>query len=116
MDLTATFTTLACAQPEPDQPLDGIDLMHILTGQQPESTRNPCWRIDRVGRQQKAVRHGNWKYIQDGNVEMLFDLATDISERSDRSYQQPSLFRELKDRLAAWEAELAKEETTFLIK
>ena len=95
---------------------DGINLLPILTGAQPEQTRTLAWRIDRIGRQQKAVRHGPWKYIQDGNVEMLFDLAADIGERRDVSFQHPQTFADLKHRLADWEADLAKEQTEFLVK
>jgi arylsulfatase A len=116
MDLSATFAAIAGAKPAADRPFDGINLLPVLTGEQKEQTRTLCWRIDRAARQQKAVRHGDWKYIQDGNVEMLFNLERDIGERRDVSFQNPGVFADLKDRLAAWEAELAKERTEFLVK
>jgi len=116
MDLTATFAAIAGAQPAADRPFDGINLVPILTGEQSPQDRTLCWRIDRTGRQQKAVRHGAWKYIQDGNVELLFDVATDISERRDLQFQQPEEFADLKRRLAAWESELAKEQPGFLVR
>jgi arylsulfatase A len=116
MDLSATFAALAGAKPPPDRPFDGINLLPMLTGEQPEQIRSLFWRIDRIGRQQKAARHGQWKYLQDGNVEMLFDLANDVSERRDVFYKHPEVFADLKRRLAAWEAELAKEKTDFLVK
>jgi hypothetical protein len=59
---------------------------------------------------------GKWKYMQDGNVEMLFDLASDIGERRDLAFQEPEVFSQLKKSLATWESELAKEETSFLVK
>jgi arylsulfatase A-like enzyme len=116
MDLTATFAALAGAQASPEAPLDGINLMPILLDEQPPKSRTLCWRIDRTGRQQKAVRHRSWKYIQDGNVEMLFDLSKYIGERRDLSFQQPKVLAELKSELARWEAEIAQEKTTFLVK
>lgn len=116
MDLSATFAAIAGAKPDADRPFDGINLVPILTGEQPEQTRTLYWRINRPGREQKAVRHGNHKYIQDSNVEMLFDLSQDISERRDLHFQQPDLFLDLKRRLAAWEADLAKERTEFLVR
>ncbi|MBI5760568.1 MAG: sulfatase-like hydrolase/transferase [Planctomycetales bacterium] len=129
MDLSATFAAISGAgfQPANSNPprlagslphiaFDGINLLPVLTGEQPEQPRTLCWRIDRTGRQQKAVRHGSWKYIQDSNVEMLFDLSTDIGERRDVSFQNPETFTDLKRRLAAWEVELAKERTEFLVK
>lgn len=116
MDLTATFAAIAGAKPAADRPFDGINLVPMLSGETPEQSRTLAWRIDRTARQQKALRHGSWKYIQDSNVEMLFDLANDIGERRDQSFQHPQVFADLKRRLAAWEAELAMERTEFLVK
>jgi len=116
MDLSATFAAIAGAAPPADRPLDGMNLLPVLTGEQPEMTRTLCWRIDRTGRQQKAVRDGSWKYIQDGNVEMLFDLAHDIGERRDVSFAHPDVIADLKARLAAWEADVDREPKEILVK
>ena len=116
MDLSATFAALAGAQAPSERPFDGINLLPLLTGEQPRQERTLCWRIDRTGRQQKAVRHGDWKYLQDSNVEMLFDLSKDIGERRDLQFREPEKFAELKRRLADWETELSRERTEFLVK
>lgn len=116
MDLTATFAAVAGASPPETHPFDGLNLLPALTGKETLPTRTLCWRIDRPGRQQKAVRHGIWKYIQDGNVEMLFALDRDISERRDVSFQHPEIFQDLKQRLGAWEAMLSQTQTEFLVK
>jgi arylsulfatase A-like enzyme len=117
MDLTSTFLAIAGAQPPPGRKLDGINLISILTGAQPEQERTFFWRVDRAQRKQKAVRHGKWKYVQDGVVvDMLFDLENDISERRDLAYQHPEILADLKARLKAWEEEMAKEPTQFLVK
>ncbi len=116
MDLTATFAAMAGVQAPSDRSFDGINLLPIVTGEQPVFSRTLCWRIDRKGREQKAVRYSHWKYIQDGNVEMLFDLTADISERRDLQFQQPQVFNFLKGQLAEWERDLAKERPDFLVK
>jgi arylsulfatase A len=116
MDLTATFAAIAGAKPAAGTPFDGINLLPILTGEQPPVERTFYWRIDRTGRQQKAVRHGNWKYLDDGNVELLFDLSTDIGERNNLAMHHQDVFHDLKRRLAGWEAGMAKERTEFLVK
>jgi len=125
MDLSATFAAIALGVPPSGGPLpakagtpnfDGLNLLPILTGAQPEQERTFFWRIDRTGRKQKAVRHGSWKYLQDGNVELLFNLKDDIGERRDVYRHHPQVMTDLKQRLAAWEAEIAKHQPEFLVK
>ncbi len=116
MDLTATFAAVAGAKAAEGYAFDGINLLPILTGAQPEQTRTFYWRINRADRKQKAIRHGQWKYVQEGAVEMLFDLSKDIGERRDVFYQNRAVFDDLKRRLAAWEAELAQEKTSFIVR
>lgn len=116
MDLSATFATLANAAPPDGAAFDGIDLVPILTGSAPAEKRTFFWRIDRPARQQKAVRHGDWKYLKDGNVEMLFDLRNDVGERYDLYRQHPDIMADLKRRLTAWENELAQITPSILVK
>ncbi len=114
MDLTATI--LAAAGARPERPLDGVDLLPILRGEKPEVDRTFFWRIDRSGRKMKAVRYGNWKYVQDAMVEMLFDLGKDVGEREDLAYRHPETLARLKKLLGEWEAELAKAPPPFVVK
>ncbi len=116
MDLTATILAAAGVQPAKERPLDGMNLMPILAGEQKEVERTFFWRIDRSGRKQKAVRHGHWKYVQDGMVEMLFDLKEDIGERRDLAYRQPETLTKLKRLLADWEADLARHPPVFFVR
>lgn len=114
MDLTATF--LAAAGAKSDRALDGIDLLPILMGQQPPQERTFCWRVNRSNRQMKAVRHGDWKYVQDAAVEMLFNLRDDIGERRDLAFRRPEILADLKARLKAWEDEMDASPTTFVVR
>ncbi|HYF33647.1 MAG TPA: sulfatase [Prosthecobacter sp.] len=117
MDLHATFLAAAGAPLPQDKPLDGIDLLPLLTGAQPPVDRTFYWRIDRTNRKQKAIRHGHWKYVNDGNsMDLLFDLKTDIGERHNLGYQNPDVLADLKSRLKAWEAEIDATEREILIK
>jgi arylsulfatase A len=116
MDLTATFLAAAGAALPTDRPLDGINLLPIILGQQPLQERTFCWRVNRSNRQMKAVRHGDWKYVQDAAVEMLFNLNDDIGERRDLAFRQPQILADLKARLQAWEDEMDRSPTTFWVR
>jgi N-acetylgalactosamine-6-sulfatase len=107
MDLTATFLTAAGGSLPTDRPLDGIDLIPRLNGAQPAIDRSFFWRIDRTNRKMKAVRHGKYKYIDDGGtMDLLFDLETDPGERVNLYSRHPGISADLKARLKAWEAEM----------
>ncbi len=117
MDLTATFLAAAGAKLPADYHPDGIDLLPILTGAEPQQERTFFWRMDRSNRKQWAVRHGKWKYLNDGNtMDLLFDLEADIGERRSRTYEYPELVQDLKARLKAWQEEMDASDRDFIVR
>ncbi len=103
MDWTATILSMAKLSVQPAKPLDGIDLIPVLTAKTGVIDRSIYWRtFQRV--KQKAMRSGNWKYLQDEKGEYLFNLATDQAEKNDLKTSQPAVFAQLKQQYAAWEA------------
>ena len=117
MDLHATFLAAAGVTTPAPKPLDGIDLLPLLTEDAKPIERTFFWRIDRTNRKQRAIRQGPWKYINDGNsMDLLFNLDTDISERTDLGYQHPDILADLKAKLKAWEAEIDATEREIWVK
>jgi len=116
MDLTATFAAIAAAETPSDRPFDGINLLPIVTGEHPEVSRTFFWRVNRTGRQQKAIRHGDWKYVLDGGyVNLLFNLKDDIGERRNLAIHHAEIMRDLQQRLEAWEKEMDASDRQFLV-
>jgi arylsulfatase A len=117
MDLHATFLAAAGVTAPAPKPLDGIDLIPHLTGEAKTIDRTFFWRIDRTNRKQRAIRQGQWKYINDGNtMDLLFDLSADIGERNNLGYHHPGILEDLKSRLKAWEAEIDATERDILVR
>jgi arylsulfatase A-like enzyme len=117
MDLTATFAALAGAKPSAEKPFDGMNLWPIVTGQQPQTERTFFWRIDRPSRQQKAVRHGPWKYVHDaGYLHFLYNLDDDIGERKNLSFRHPEIVEDLQRRLKAWETDVDSQPKQLLVR
>lgn len=102
MDWTATMLAIAGAKPHANFPLDGIDLMPVCQGKRKPIERTLFWRTFQRT-QQKAVRIGRWKYLNDEKGEYLFDLATDEGEKQDLKASQPKRFDQLKQKYADWE-------------
>lgn len=116
MDWTATI--LAAAGIKPDRQLDGINLLPMLQGNQPEQERTLCWRIDRAGFRQQAIRSGKWKLVtQPTSVDMLlFDLDHDPGERRNLFYEQPDKAKALRAKLAEWDQEMNQSKPRFSVK
>ncbi len=108
MDWTATLLALAGNLPATDKPLDGIDLMPVMTGKSNEIARTLYWRIfQRM--QHKAMRKGNWKYLQDEKgATYLFDLTTDPREQTNLGEKQAGILGELQAMYAKWETTVLK--------
>ena len=114
MDLTATILA-ATNTPVPSQArLDGIDLVPLVQANLRPRERTLFWRFLVPARQHRAVRHGNWKLMRDGDHLLLFDLAKDPGERNDLSQQRPDLVASLRAQLVEWEAEVEAEAKTTM--
>jgi arylsulfatase A-like enzyme len=108
MDLTATILAVAGVKPPTAKPLDGEDVLPVLTGKKAGSERTFFWRLQRPGELigQRAARRGKWKYVLDREVELLFDLEADIGERRTLAFQHPEKVNELRKALIEWESQL----------
>ena len=110
MDWTATILAAGNAKPPTEFPLDGINLMPVLTGKEKNIERTFYWRtIQRT--HQKAIRMNEWKYLQDEKGEYLFNLANDKEEKVDLKTQQQDVFNKLKKMYAEWENTVLKPST-----
>jgi arylsulfatase A-like enzyme len=121
MDLTASILAAAGVKPQDSYRPEGIDLVGSLQ-KRTAVDRTLFWRMPLAPGAagtppvtQRAVRRGNWKYIDDRGQYFLFDLRTDPGERHDVAQQHADLVRELRSLVAKWEADVdteGKERTT----
>ena len=102
MDWSATILTLAGAKAVKAFPLDGIDLMPVLTNKTKNIERTLYWRTFQR-KKQKAIRMGDWKYLKDEKGEYLFNLTNDQQEKNDLKEKNAAMFSKLKEKYAAWE-------------
>ena len=100
MDLTATCLAAAGVAAHPRYPLDGEDLLPVLTGRRPDYRRALYWRM--ANRSQRAIREGDWKYLKVADKEFLFDIAYDPRERGNLARKQPELLAALRRKWEDW--------------
>ena len=92
MDWSATMLAAAGVAADAAYPLDGQSLSPVLRDAAHTFDRPMAWRMKHRG--QRALRHGDWKYLQVDGHEYLFNLPHDERERANHAKRDP-------DRLAA---------------
>ena len=102
MDLTASILAATRTPVPAEAHLDGIDLFPVLAGRAKEIERQLFWRV--IGTSpQRAVRSGDWKLLFDGSRALLFNVRTDLGERTNVIAQRSDIARRLQPLLAAWQ-------------
>ena len=102
MDWTATILGVTGAAADPVYPLDGDNLMPVLTGARPAYDRTLFFRI----KIHDAVRSGRWKYLQEGGNEHLFDIVADPGEHAELKQINPETFNKLRREFQAWNSKM----------
>ncbi|MFC3120050.1 sulfatase family protein [Agaribacter flavus] len=109
--LDAAYTLLKAGGVESLEDLDGMDLVPLVTGEdvtQAFMQRPLFWRFY----YQRAVRQGNWKYMQAGiKREYLFDMTLVEPESVNYIDDYPEVAAQLKARYWEWAAEMPRPET-----
>lgn len=119
VDLFPTLLALVGARPEKSQVLDGVNYLGVLRGEKGARRAGPlywhfpgylgagakAWRTTPAG----AIREGEWKlqeFFEDGRLE-LYNLKTDLGQKTNLAKSQPEKLKELHDKLVAWRKEIA---------
>jgi arylsulfatase A-like enzyme len=107
MDWMPTLLAAAGTETDPTYPPDGDNLLPVLTGRASPHPRKLFWRF-KAG-EQRAVRDGDWKYLQIAGNEFLFDVVKDPRERANLKDRHKDAFDRLKSDWAAWNATMLAE-------
>ncbi len=106
LELLPTLATAAGAAPPRGVQLDGYDMLPTLAGSAASLRKEMFWEF----REQKAARIGNYKWLESEQGRGLFDLATDIGEKSDLTSKQAEIATDIAARWAAWRKQMHETE------
>jgi arylsulfatase A-like enzyme len=108
MDFYPTLLEIAGIPAKPKQHRDGVSLVPILKGTGGIKSRPLFWHYPHYGNQGGfpggAVRMGDWKLLEryeDGRVQ-LYNLKSDVGERTDLASKHPDRVAAMRKRLHAW--------------
>ena len=111
-DFYPTMLEMAGIAPKETQHKDGVSLVPVLKRQETFDREALYWHYPHYGNQGgspgSAIRVGDWKLIEfyeNDRVE-LYNLSTDIGEKSDLSQSEPKKARELQEMLHNWRREM----------
>lgn len=107
MDWVATLLAAANVQPDPAYPLDGINLLPMLTANAAPVSRKLFWRYKYNS--QRAVREGDMKWLQIKDNTFLFNVVADPLERANLKDRQPDVYRRLVTEYEDWNATMLPE-------
>ena len=101
MDALPTFLAAAGLGPDPNHPLDGVNLLPYWLGEKTGAPHEALhWAMQKGST--FAVRRGDWKYVRDRDGEGLFNLTQEVSETTDLRAREPRIAEELLGMHAAW--------------
>ena len=103
MDWSPTLLAAAGVKKNLDDQPDGVDLGPWMRGAE-AAERTLFWRFRHMN--QRACRHGNWKYLSINGQEFLFDIAADPLERANLKNRRKDVFADLSKRFEEWEADM----------
>jgi arylsulfatase A-like enzyme len=108
MDLTASILAATGTAVPSEARLDGVNLLPVFEGRVPQIERTLFWRVN-GGAGQQAVRSGDWKLVVDGGRPMLFNLRSDIGERTNLIGTRSDIAKRLHTLLIAWQRDVDAE-------
>ncbi len=104
IDLMPTFIEMAGGK-YPDilngnelTPLEGISFLPLLQGREQEQHQTLYW--EHLG--YKAIRHGNWKLVAEGDNWELYDLENDRTELNDLASEFPGKVKHMAEMWEKW--------------
>ena len=100
MDWMPTLLAAADGSPDPAYPMDGVNLLPMLTGAAPVLPRTLYWRYK--ANAQRAMREGDMKLLKILNNTFLFNVAEDPMERANLKQRQPEVYDRLVNKWLEW--------------
>ena len=107
MDWMPTLLAAAGASPDASFPLNGMNLLPVVTGAAPIQPRTLYWRYK--ANQQRAIRDGDMKFLKILDNTFLFNVVDDPLERANLKGRQPDVYDRLVAKWLDWNATMLPE-------
>jgi arylsulfatase A-like enzyme len=99
MDWSVTILDAAGVRADENYPFDGVSLLSVLKEPSETFPRPLFWRMNY--RNQRAMRDGDFKYLQVDGIDYLFNIPADQRERANLAKTHPEKLKQMR---ADWES------------
>jgi arylsulfatase A-like enzyme len=99
MDWSVTLLDAAGVRADENYPFDGVSLLSVLEKPSETFPRPLYWRMNY--RNQRAMRDGDFKYLQVDGIDYLFNIPADQRERANLAKTHPEKLKQMR---ADWES------------
>lgn len=107
MDWVPTLLAAAGAVPDPAYPLDGLNLLPVLTQDASPVSRKLFWRYK--ANAQRAARDGDYKFLKILDNTFLFNVVEDPLERANLKERQKDVYHRLVREWYDWNSSMLPE-------
>ena len=107
MDWVPTLLAAAGALPDPAYPLDGMNLLPMLTQNAPPVSRKLFWRYK--ANAQRAARDGDYKFLKILDNTFLFNVVEDPLERANLKERHKDVYQRLAREWYEWNSSMLPE-------
>lgn len=107
MDWLPTLLAAVGSAPDQASPTDGMNLLPIVTQNQPVVPRKLFWRYK--ANLQRAARDGDWKILKINDNTFLFNVADDPMERANLRERHRDIYERLVAEWNAWDSTMLPE-------
>ncbi len=107
MDWMPTLLASTGTSPDSTYAPDGENLLTTMSGDASPHPRKLFWRY--YAGAQRAVRDGDWKYLQIAGNEFLFDVVQDPRERANLKERRKDVFDRLRGDWETWNRSMLPE-------
>lgn len=103
-DVMPTLLAAAGGKPDAAWQVDGMNMLDVWTGKAKAPDRTLFWEFNVEGFQMQAAMRGDFKLLDLGSNQHLYNVRKDPTERISLHGENPELFQQLKKELKDWMA------------
>jgi arylsulfatase A-like enzyme len=103
-DVMPSFAAAAGARVAPEWKVDGVNMVDVWTGKAKAPDRTIFWEWETEGGMMLAAMHGDFKLLDIGGNQFMYNVREDPGERRTLAQEYPEVFKQLQAELKAWMA------------